>query len=95
MVASTGADPWPGIFLVLGLVTIVITSVTLGMNLMQRRATGGWDTADPLYDNSYGATFRRTMFKAYRSPIFKYFFVASYVLGVGLLVASGVTKLLG
>lgn len=95
MVASAGANPLPGILLACGLVTIVVTTVGLLAVVMQQRTTKAWATVDPLYDDSYGATFRRTMYRAYRVSALKYAMVAGYGSGLALLIASGLAKVFG
>ena len=95
MVASARGNPLPGILLACGLVTIAVTTVGLLAVVMQQRTTKGWGTVDPLYDDSYGATFRRIMYRAYRVSALKYSMAGGYVAGLALLVASGLAKLFG
>ena len=78
-----------------GLVTIVVTSAGALVLYMQRRATSDWNSTDPLYDNSDGATFRRTMYEAYRVGWYKWFLVGGYMTGLALIVASAFAKVFG
>lgn len=76
---------------------IILIAVTSGMVLvlyMQRRATRQWGNTNP-QDQSYKATYRRTFYRAYRLNFYKYAVGLSYLLGIGLVVASGIAKWVG
>jgi len=83
-----------GGLLVGGIIAIAGASVGLLTVSMNRRTTRKWGDAD-LSDSSYRGTFQRTIYRAYRVKFYGWFLAAMYAIGVGLLVASGIAKLLG
>ena len=97
MLATTNAGAHFGLaggLLIGGAVTIVGATAMILVVYLRRLATRQWQNVDPL-DESYGAVFKRTMFKAERVKWLGYAIVAVYALGVGLLIASGIARVAG
>lgn len=74
-------------FIVVGIIVSVFGFVNAGMNRMRRALTKSWDSEDPI-DRSYGATFRRSLYKASRTKALTYLTWVLFVSGFGLIVAG-------
>ena len=94
MLGATKALSVPAALFGAGVITIVVVSVMVLTLLMQRRATRQWGDTNP-QDKSYAATFQRTFYRAYRVKFYNYAVGAGYLIGVGLVIASGIVKWFG
>jgi hypothetical protein len=85
----------PAALLAYGLSAIGAAALIVLVTWMRRRATRQWKGENELLDPSYGATLKRTLYRAARVKWLTYAIVALFVAGVGLLVASGIAELAG
>lgn len=82
----------PAALLGCGLIAIFFATLWMVMIYIRRVATKQWNQGSSL-DQSYGATLRRTFYGIERQKIQVYFGIVVYCIGIGLVIASGVVKL--